>query len=136
MPSCTESHVGHEHHSEVAHNEDGHHHHGEDELINDAHSHIVHNDHFDDNVLDYLLCALKESKHHHEPCDLHDVTTIHEFAGIEKNADNALLFSSILTTESPLIDRPALTFHSTHFNSIQSLEYIEYCQHRGPPKHS
>lgn len=54
-------------HAEVAHN---HAHHVHDDLnsLEEGHSHVVHGDHFDEGLLDYLIC-LFEGVHHHHSCD-------------------------------------------------------------------
>ncbi|MFT5779105.1 MAG: hypothetical protein ACI837_002062 [Crocinitomicaceae bacterium] len=139
LPACGEFHVAHTHASDSAHQEhdhDNHHHHSSTESINNEHSHIVHNDHYDDNLLDFLICTLKESKHHHGPCDLQDATIIHEFAGIEKQADKSFSLIGFVPSDFHLTGRPARTFITTSSISTQSKEFLQHNSLRGPPLHS
>ena len=67
IPHCSDVHTG-ENHSKVEHNHEHHSHDGHDSLIKD-HSHVEHGDHFDEGLIDYLVCLLEGVQHHDHSCD-------------------------------------------------------------------
>ena len=67
IPHCSDVHTG-ENHSKVEHNHEHHNHDGHDSLIKD-HSHVEHGDHFDEGLIDYLVCLLEGVQHHDHSCD-------------------------------------------------------------------
>ena len=67
IPHCSDVHTG-ENHSKVEHNHEHHSHDGHDSLEKD-HSHVEHGDHFDEGLIDYLVCLFDGVKHHDHSCD-------------------------------------------------------------------
>lgn len=67
IPHCTDAHTD-EIHSESEHHHAHHTHDGHDSNEED-HSHVEHGDHFDDGLLDYLICLFEGAQHHDHSCD-------------------------------------------------------------------
>jgi hypothetical protein len=67
IPHCTDVHTD-ESHSEVEHHHTHHTHEGHDSTEED-HSHVEHGDHFDQGLLDYLICLFEGAQHHDHSCD-------------------------------------------------------------------
>jgi hypothetical protein len=134
VPHCTEFHI--EHADEIHEHHDDHHDHEVGEIIDDDHSHVVHNDHYDDNLLDYFLCALEDVNHHDDGCNLECYTQIPEFNGSEKSADKSLdhfdfqsCFVSLERTSSESNYTDVSVLHLSEESTAQ-------CPYRGPPSHN
>ncbi len=67
IPHRTDVHTD-EIHSEVEHHHTHHTHEGHDSTEED-HSHVEHGDHFDQGLLDYLICLFEGAQHHDHSCD-------------------------------------------------------------------
>jgi hypothetical protein len=127
IPHCDEAHGNganhsHEHHIHI----------GPDET-NEEHTHIAHNDHFDDGILELLICALEVVNHHDGACDLEFYTQIKEFNGSEK-ADNKSVETSVFSIGD---NNVFLNRLSNKYSDLVILcntkEYDEPCPNRGPP---
>lgn len=67
IPHCSDVHTD-ESHSKVEHNHAHYTHEGHDALEED-HSHVEHGDHFDQGLIDYLVCLFEGVQHHDHSCD-------------------------------------------------------------------
>jgi len=134
VPHCTEIHTeqeqgGIEHH-------DKHHEHQEGELISENHSHIAHADHYDDGLIDLLVCALENAHHNDDTCDLDCYSPIKEYNASEKaikklNVDADWQFSfTVLNAE---VKEALFSEVVTHRKTKGLISVFSY---RGPPIHS
>ncbi len=131
VPHCTEIHAEQEQ-GKIEHH-DNHHEHQEGELISDNHSHLAHADHYDDGLIDLLVCALENVNHNDGSCNLDCYSPIKEFNAFEKaskkiNVDASWQFSfPVLDTEvKKLLFSEAVTHNKTK-------GLICVFSYRGPP---
>ena len=133
IPHC-EIHT--EHSADIIEHHDKHHFHHEGEEVDNEHSHVVHNDHFDDNFLDYLLCALENANHHDDGCNLEFYTQTTDFENIEKFGEKSVDY---FTFQSCFVEKESNTSkrNNAHVGILYlSEEFVALCPHRGPPLHN
>ncbi len=130
VPHCDEQHsaVDNGYHNEY-------HHHNNDESITSDHSHIAHNDHYDKDVLDLIICAFEESNHHGENCNLELYTPSFKFIQPEKSILGSSNPFDEFTYESELdLDASISNYYNNSFLT-PSDELTIIIPLRGPPVH-
>lgn len=100
------------------------------------HSHISHSDHFDDGLIDYLICIFESSSHHTDDCHV----GIHS-SKFESNSEISILSDTQIAASN-------FDFTSVDFSISENSKYDDFiplpynkgfenlCPHRGPPTHT
>ncbi len=109
------------------------HHHEHNHDAGDEDSHIIHADHVDDGIFDFLVCMLSETEHSDNENENHQIVhTENQAVNMEFKLDVqkiAILFVAFdLTPISAEIDRP-----EGDLEIVIPLPPIEYAPRRGPP---
>lgn len=134
VPHCTEIHTEQE--QGIIEHHDNHHEHQEGELISENHLHIAHADHYDDGLIDLLVCALENVNHNDATCNLDYYYSIKEFNAFEKiikkiNVDADWQFSfSVLDAEVKN------SLFSEFLTNRKTKELTSVFSYRGPPLNS
>ncbi len=125
MPHCVSSDAGAHHHE--------HHIHTETDQVGSGHEHIHHQNHYDDNVLDLIVCLFSESEHNDDGCcDLFclspKVQEVPFFAlkKVKEVASTLLFYSNDRYLEIITLE---ITFLEVDYLSPP----LAYAPHRGPP---
>lgn len=104
-------------HTEVAHNH-AHHVHDDINSLEEDHSHVEHGDHFDEGLLDYLIC-LFEGVHHHHSCEAQCTAQISTFKySTEKSTHGDQLITAELSIP-PVEIQPSAISTTTELDLTQ-----------------
>lgn len=129
VPHCTDS--GEENHNHSpSHN---HHFHFEGEAINSEHADIVHDDHFDKGVYDFITCLVHESESPEEECSIEHCFTFstNNFSldDINKIQTAILLF----VVFQPIVQNELIEYFSIDVEINYLSPLLEDSPPRGPP---
>lgn len=134
VPHCTELHA--EHGSELSEHHDNHHEHEDGEIIGENHSHIAHADHFDDGLIDLLVCALEDVNHHDGACDLDCYTPITQFNSSEQEIGKLNL---VVDFQFSIVEIDLSSLKSCYSDALSHRAtegLIHTYSYRGPPTHT
>lgn len=133
VPHCTDVHVAQGHgHGE---HHDNHHEHEKGEVIADDHSHIANADHYDDGLIDFLVCALENVNHNDDTCNLDCYTPITEFNNSEKTDETPNLVDDF---HFAIIEVDLYSIKSSYSDAVSHRAtegLIHDYSYRGPPTH-
>lgn len=136
VPHC----AGESDHYLTSTSEDGHHHHShhnhENDDIDKEHRHIVHEDHYDSNFFDYVVCLLNDTEHHGIDCqqELCFIPNSEVFSVKNLIVSKFLLLVKLY---KPIVIEDEQSYSiDVNLCSIYLSPPIESCAHRGPPTFS
>jgi len=117
----------------VSNHSHAHHQHHEGETSDSNHEHLSHDNHFDANISDYMLCVLNELEHKDANCNVLQYIPIKRsdknLENLSKTAIIALVYSFIISFEAPLTSASNYNYTADFFKA----PVLKNSPSRGPP---
>ncbi|MBL4745076.1 MAG: hypothetical protein JKY08_01785 [Flavobacteriaceae bacterium] len=110
-----------------------HHQHATGETSEDNHEHLSHDNHYDTNITDYLLCVLNEMEHKDSNCNVLQYIPLKRsnknLENLSKTAVIALVYSFFIYLEQPV---ESVSYYSNNAPLFKSPPLLN-SPNRGPP---
>ncbi|PCH76940.1 MAG: hypothetical protein COB98_04940 [Flavobacteriaceae bacterium] len=110
-----------------------HHQHKKGETSDSNHEHLSHDNHFDANITDYMLCVLNNMEHKDANCNVLQYIPIKRsnknLENLSKTAVIALVYSFFIYIDQPVENASYYTFEASLFKSPPLLN----SPNKGPP---
>lgn len=113
------------------HHHHEHHEHNNEEPVDDGH--VVHDDHFDEGIYDYIICLVSDLEHNDSDCNMHHCTKVNlRDTSIKQSSKAKLLAVVSVLFNVEIFVKPTMVYGETASACI-SPPFLKNVSHRGPP---